>query len=292
MRTENVIHNKETPYSYEEKEAAIFRETCDNTNKESNQEVKIKWAVAVTSAPRKDCTLLQCLEYLEDCGWDPIVFAEPGTTPTSCLTVHNPIRLGVWHNWLNSARWCLSNTDAEAILTVQDDCSFHPDSKEFVESLMWPPDCGFISLYTPKHYTIKKDGTYRPTGVNRVVTRSLWGACALVWPRAVLEQVVKHKQTTCWYGAGPKKSRKENKTRWEIRRNAWYKNKKDNPHTIANSDTAIGKIVNRLNKKMYFIDPSPVEHIALYSSINHGDNKGRRNAFRIADHSLPLGTQL
>jgi hypothetical protein len=68
--------------------------------------------------------------------------------------------------------------------------------------------------------------------------------------------------------------------------------RRENPETIANSDTAIGKIANDLGLCMYFVDPSPVSHIAKYSTIGHGGNDGRRNAYRIADHSLPLSYQV
>jgi hypothetical protein len=68
--------------------------------------------------------------------------------------------------------------------------------------------------------------------------------------------------------------------------------RRDNPHTIANSDTAIGKICNAMGLGMYFVDPSPVDHIARFSTIGHGGNNGRRNAYRIADHSLPLAYQV
>ena len=241
----------------------------------------MKWEVAITTAPRKECTLQQCIDSLRDCGWEPTIFAEPGSTNTNCLTIHNSTKLGIWNNWVNSVR-CALKTDAEVIMTVQDDTLFHPDSKKFVESIMWPsPDCGFISLYTPKHYTIRRDKTIRPVGVNKIVTKSLWGACALVWPREVLEKVINHPLIEAWAGAPPKSGNKE-----VIQRRI------DNPHTIANSDTAIGKIMNRMKYTMRFVDPPPVQHIARFSTISHGDNTGRRNAYRIADHSIPLEYQV
>jgi hypothetical protein len=61
---------------------------------------------------------------------------------------------------------------------------------------------------------------------------------------------------------------------------------------VQNSDTAIGKILNRMRRPMYFVDPSPVQHIATHSAIGHGGNDGRRNAIRIADHAQPLWDQV
>ena len=228
------------------------------------------WTVAITTAPRRECTLLPCLESLADCGWDPVVFAEPNSTTNPYLTIHHPQKLGVWHNWLYSVRWCLSNTDSPVIMTVQDDCLFHPQSKEYIETQLWPENCGFISLYTPKHYT-------KPSGIHRIFTRSLWGACALVWPRQVLESLLTLPLINSWMGVGPKS---KNPVVMERRR--------ADSSLIANSDTAIGKLVNQLNLAMYFVNPSLVDHFAAYSTIGHGGNKGRRNASVIADPSLPL----
>lgn len=239
----------------------------------------MQWIVAVTTSPRREPTIHKCLESLITCGWEPVVFSEPGSEIVNHTTVLNSTRLGVWYNWLNAVKWCL-NTKADTIMTVQDDCLFHPESKSFVESILWPKNCGFVSLYTPKHYTIRKNRTLRPRGVNRIATKSLWGACALVWPREILEQAIELKITKEWLGATPK-----SKSPLVLEK------RKQNPHLIANSDTAIGKMMNRLKKDMYFCDPSPVQHIARFSSISHGDNSGRRNAYRIADHSLPLKYQ-
>lgn len=255
---------------------------------------KHRWYVAVTTAPRKDCTLEKCILSLRSCGWEPTVFAEPGSTLTDALTVHNTEKLGVWYNFLKSARHALES-DADIIMTVQDDSLFHPDSKSYTESILWPAaNCGFVSLYTPKHYTIYENRTLkllrrkdpntpelRPVGVNHIFTQSLWGACALVWPRKVLEALVEHRIAKHWVGATPRSGNP-----------AVYKSRMANPSMIANSDTAIGKVLNAMNKTMWFVDPSPVQHIAVHSTISHGSNTGRRNAYRIADHIIPLAEQV
>ena len=211
----------------------------------------MKWSVMVTTAPRREPTLQICVDSLRDCGWEPTVLAEPESPTVDCLTIHNEYKLGVWRNWVKSVRLALE-TDAEVIMTVQDDSLFHPESKIFTESIMWPANnCGFISLYTPKHYSFDTKKNLKPPGVHKVITRSLWGACALVFPR-----------------------------------------RKDNPSLIANSDTAIGKLMNWNKYTMWFVDPSPVQHIARFSAIGHGGNEGRRNCYRPADHSLPLSYQV
>lgn len=232
--------------------------------------------VAVTTAPRKECTLAYCLGSIEACGWEPIVFAEPNSTATDYQTIWNERKLGIWHNWLNASRWCLQNTASDFIMTVQDDSLFHPESKMFADQLAWPIDAGFVSFYTPKHYSIGKT-----RGVNKIRTKSLWGACALLWSRSALQAVTDTPTARNWLGAQPKS---KSASVIEGRRN--------NPSTIANSDTAIGKAMNRLGLGMYFIDPSPAHHIARFSTISHGDNTGRRNCGRCSDFEKPLWEQV
>ena len=259
-----------------------LRQAIDAAKKHSSQATDQTWFVAVTTAPRKDCTLVECIESLRTAGWEPTIFAEPGSTTTDAETVWNDQRRGCWHNWLASARYALENSNASAILTVQDDSEFHPDSRSFSESILWPSsDSGFVSLYTPKHYSLHKDGSYKSAGVNRITTNSLWGACALIWPREVLAAVIDSHHARTWAGARP---RSGSKSVMESRR--------ANPWKIANSDTAIGQILNKMKRNMWFVDPSPVRHIAAYSAIGHGDNSGRRNCIRCADHSIHLADQV
>jgi len=241
----------------------------------------MKWQVVVTTAPRTQPTLEDCIASLRDCGWEPIILAEPGSIMTDSPTLWHSEKQGVWRNWVKSVRFALES-DAEVIMTVQDDAVFHPDSKDFTESIMWPAeDCGFISLYTPRHYSIAKDKSIRPVGVNRIYTKSLWGACALVFPRKVLEHVITSPLIEQWAGATPR-SRDPNV----------LEKRRQNPHLIANSDTAIGKLMNWNKYSMWFVDPSPVAHVAKFSAMGHGGNTGNRNAYRIADHSLPLRSQV
>lgn len=245
------------------------------------------WAALVTTAPRKEATLYECIESLRNTGWEPTVFAEPGSLETDCETVWNPQKLGVWHNWLSACKHTLRTTKATHILTAQDDIVMHSDSKQFVETLVIDkPDYlanGFISLYTPKHYSIIKKQV-QPVGVRRVRTKSLWGACAIVWSRQLLSDVVNQHIAKAWIGA-PTRSK-------GTTRRAVYEKRRKTPSMIANSDTAIGKIMNNLNKHMYFVDPSPAEHIATSSTINHGDNKGQRNCWRCAETEKPLYSQV
>ena len=259
--------------------------------KEEANPPKNKWFCAVTTAPREISTLSTCLESLVVAGFDPFVFAEPQSemlgVQHETLTVRHKEKKGVWHNWLFSVRYALENSDANTIMTVQDDSLFHPDSKSFIEELVLWPDTkvGFVSLYTPKHYS-KKPNTktaMRPFGVNRIRTRSMWGACALIWPRKVLEELIEADFTKNWLGA-PTKTK-----------SVWAKKKaerREEPWRIQNSDTAIGKLMNEMGRTMWFCDPSPVQHFATTSAVSHGGNKGRRNCGRCAEWGKPLEEQV
>jgi len=245
------------------------------------------WFVAVTTAPRKNPTTQQCLNSITACGWNPIVFAEPDSvTVEGYQYVYNSERLGAFHNWLKTMQAALS-TNAKYILSVQDDSLFHPDSKKLVEQLMWPNNrVGFISLYTAKHYSQNLSGEMKPLGFNRLITSSLWGACALVFPRNVVEQILEHPLTNNWMGVPPRNLSDAEKYRLQ-------QEKKDKPYLIQNVDTLIGQVLNGIGLEMWCIDPSPVKHIAVYSSIGHADNNtGKRNCLRCADHSKPLDEQV
>jgi len=247
----------------------------------SSSRLDKRWTTVVTTAPRTTPTIDTCVGSLRESGWEPIIFAEPDSCRVDdAETYTNKERLGIWRNWVKAARWALG-TKAQWIMTVQDDAAFHPDSKSFAESILWPSEnTGFVSLYTPSHYT-KNKKLDNPPGINRIRTRALWGACALIWDPAVLREALDSELAQRWLGASPR-SRK--KSVWEKRR--------QNPHMIQNSDTAIGHIMNRMEREMYFVDPSPVRHISEESTVGHGGNRGRRNCGRCADWTIPLGEQV
>ena len=262
------------------------------------QSTRLNWAVGVTTAPRQDPTLSTCVQSLITAGWQPTVCAEPGTDLSGlspqARTIVRPQQLGCWHNWLQMCRDLLEqHPRAEAILTVQDDTLFHRQTLQFVDQDLWPGDpekIGFVAIYTPQHYSHQVDllneqgervyrggswyharnkvqrnpgwrftmGPAKSPGCQQVVTRSLWGACAMVFPRSSLQRIVEHPIARHWTGASPNPDRP--------------------PAEVRNSDTAIGKIVRALKLQQWWYVPSLTEHIAEYSTLNHGGNSGRRHA--------------
>lgn len=247
-----------------------------------------EWVCIVTTAPRKNCTLKLTCESLADCGWRPIIFAEPGSTDLSSVyeTHWNEHRLGIWRNWLQVAKWALTQ-DASHIITVQDDVDFHPETKQWLDDLEWPSDTGFISPYTPRPYQTWKDGRSRPIGLNPVKTKSCWTGQSLCFERDVLTAIANHPRGANWTGLPPQKMR--NKHGRKIHRELQLAK----PWNIQNSDYIIGSIIqDNLHRKLYYPNPSLATHCNPVSSVNHGSNTGRRNALFIADFSVPIVAQL
>lgn len=252
-----------------------------------------RWCVTMTTAPRMDATVYQSVKSLRVAGWEPVVFAEPGSLTTNCKTIQHENQKGCWFNWLESAKWAIENTNAKHILTVQDDALFHPDSRTVAEAAMWPDEkTAFVSLYMSKIYGLQNNGSVRPAGVHQIITNSLWGAVALVFPRESLEEMLETNKANTHLGLPPSKKRSEKKTEYTRRRREWLDNRRQHPEKVNNSDFAIGKMAKQAGRKMFFVVPSPVRHVAKVSAVGHGGNTGARNCFPCADHGKPLAKQV
>lgn len=262
------------------------------------------WAVGINAAPRPEPVLNDCVKSIKECGWEPLVQAEPGTRiPQGVKHVINQKRLGNFHNFRTLCERLLA-TGADTILTVQDDALFHPDSKTFAESVLWPENAAFLSLYTARPYSFGPDRTLLPPGVRRANTDWLWGNLAVIWPRRVLEAFVAQPWVKRWRGtpgdvkAVADRNRRRGRYVSPALRGPGVLLRNPNQLLRLNpyprgSDVACGMIANQLGLGMYFVDPSPVVHNAGHSTIaGHGDNSGNRNCFRPADRSRPLKEQV
>ena len=239
-----------------------------------------KWSVVVTTAPRKKPKLKTTIQSLRKAGWDnPVVFAEPDS-PTCDATTHtNDFRLGVFQNWLKAA-WHGVDSGADVIMTVQDDVWFDPESKWFAEKSLWPKKCGFLSLYTPKHYSMARE-KIKPWGINRIFTKSLWGAMAMIWHPTVLKQIVSGEKAKNWIG------RRSTMKPWE---KAY---KLENPQEVRNVDTFLGYCVREMDRGMYYVNPSFAQHISTHSSIGNRSASGKRSArFMVGSDGNPTAKQI
>ena len=152
--------------------------------------------IGVITAPRPVPTLPQTLAELRRASFpQPVhVFAEP-TAPVPDVPdvfVHrNPMRLGLWGNWVASARRMLAETDAPFVLMCEDDVRFARSAALALQHAIntLPRDTwGYVSLYTARH-------NLRHTG-DRVGWRELgvgpgtWGALAWCFTREGLAAIL------------------------------------------------------------------------------------------------------
>lgn len=267
------------------------------------------WGVGITTAPRtQHRTLPECVESVIANGWNPVIYAEPNTDlsglPKGLQIVKNTERLGVWRNWKAAAGDLLKRfPDAEFILTIQDDTIFHPQSRWFAEHFFPVNSQRVFSFYTPKHYGQRADvfdqtgkirqknlpyetarkwitktrarrgwklkSYHKDVGMHKINTRSLWGACAMAFPRKLLQAVLEHKTARNWLGH-----------RGKMNPEKWRERQTSEPWRIQNSDTAIGNILNALGWEYWCPVPSLADHIAEASAdgVGHGGRGGRRSA--------------
>lgn len=268
------------------------------------------WAVGVYAAPRKERTLFQTVASLRAAGWEPTIQAEPGTVvPPASRAVFNPKRLGVVHNLRALALRLLDeNPEANVFLTVQDDALFHPDSRTFIETALWPSeDAAFVSLYCSRAHSLAPDKTELPPGIRQVASPYVWGDLAMVWPRVVLEEYATSPLLTNWKGTpGDLRNLARRQARLSRDMNPYLRNLVLSGAPVSlrrggvltspfprGSDVAAGMFAHQTGRSMWVVDPSPVRHIAVHSTIpGHLDNTGNRNALRPADFSRPLHEQV
>jgi hypothetical protein len=236
--------------------------------------------VVVTTAPRVECYLKETLYSIKEAGWQPVVFAEPGSTKTEFQTITWDKKQGLWHNWQLAAKWAM-NTESEYIMTIQDDCYMHPDTKNLLDQIPDLPSMGYLSLYTPSHYQDDQDGN-PIKGLYTVSVTSVWGALALIFHKDTLRQLLDDVRAKEWIGIKPKNAPID-----------WRQQQQANPDRIKNSDYIIGSILHySMSKHLYYLSPSPCRHIARYSSVGHSGNSGKRNTKYFAEESKPLFPQI
>jgi len=153
-----------------------------------------RWAVGVTTAPRRQPTLDVCLESLFQAGWtEPVIFQD-GEIPASefvnrCGTCIRHPRTGAFPNfYLALVELYMRDADADAYLLIQDDAVFprRAPMREYLEEVLWPGDkpC-LVSLYTATGSSAPVAGWHPlPPGAN------VNGAVALVFPRVLLKQFI------------------------------------------------------------------------------------------------------
>jgi hypothetical protein len=120
---------------------------------------KIDWAVAITTAPRKEVTLPVTVTSLMRAGWiNGNIYAEPGSKIPKGLDCYRqtfrPQKMGAYQNWRGSLEGLLEvSKDADAYAIFQDDIVVMKGLRWWLDSVLWPSeDCGLISLIRSSSY--------------------------------------------------------------------------------------------------------------------------------------------
>jgi hypothetical protein len=118
------------------------------------------FALAMITAPRRVPTMDRSVAELRRGGFAQRlrVFAEPGSVVAASPgveIVRNPIRLGMWLNWLQAVQYLLEQTDAPYLVLFEDDVEFAPCAalalQHAVQTL--PADrFGLATLFTPRQF--------------------------------------------------------------------------------------------------------------------------------------------
>jgi len=220
---------------------------CTSRQEPTAQEL---WACGVAAAPRNTTIQRKCFASLYAAGWDNILVSAEPTTPIwdqPYLEWHrSKTKQFAFPNFVRLLRHLLvRRPHAKYFHLVQDDTVFALGLREYLEKYLWPtPKGGCVSLYTPSHYASipAKNGWIE---VTRKYTRNIWGACSLVFPREVAEQL--------------------------HARSRWWKRK-------GQIDVWVGQEIRRMGLTYCCASPSLAQHIGGDSPMKHGPATGRRRA--------------
>lgn len=204
-----------------------------------------RWAVGVTTAPRRQPTLDLCLDSLARAGWDgPRLFVDSTVTIPDRFT-HLPLtlretKIGAWPNYyLALMELLMRDPGADAFMLVQDDAIFYDrqDLRGHLEQVLWPADpIGLVSLYCSKAYTRPKAGWHRKKGAWS------WGALAFVFPRRLAKQFVCDSIVLEHRWSGPKRG-------------------------LVIIDYVVGAWASRRQVPIHYPCPSLVQHIGATSTL-------------------------
>ena len=226
-----------------------------------------KWAVAVTTAPRRDATLPVCLERLTAAGWNgPTVFIDGavelpqrfGDLPQTCRTPAT----GAWPNsYLALLELYLRQPDADAYMLIQDDVIFPgtPAVREYLEAAFWPGDRpGIVSLFCSSQYTQQQPGW------SAIGETWVWGAQALAFHPEVLRRFL---TSTMAYE---------------------HRRRTDKPRIgLTHVDVLIGQWAELNDVPVWFPTPSLTQHIGHVSSLWETSRAlGLRRADRYIEDAL------
>lgn len=247
----------------------------------------MQWSVGIMAAPRSDSKgLMHCVDSVENAGWSPVVFAEPGTDSAiadRCETIFRPQvccqhpalkpgptgRFGNVQNWVQTAADLLEmNEDADAYVTIEDDAVVCREAKRFIERLIWPSNmCGAISIYAANISSCRKS----PPQMFLHRRHGIMGTLFMIWRPECLRNLV--------WGGGVEQMMAGLTVA---------------PEAAKAVDSWLGSELNRTGWDLWTVSPSLVHHWhpfgrSAYSSLGHGPAAGKRQAYRFVGVDANLG---
>jgi len=215
------------------------------------------WAVGMTTAPRKQPTILRTLHSLLDAGWNDLrLFAEPGSEIPDAFSrlpiSQRDTRLGAFPNWyLALSELVMREPQADAYLLCQDDVLFAQGLRSYLEERLWPAErLGVVSIYSAG-----SQSTRGPDGFH--IDNRGWdvgGALALIFPSSAARAFLSHPYVLKHRQRGPE----------------------EGMHFI---DAVVGTWCQRTGFPFYLHAPSLAQHIGDASTLFSGAaNDGPRQA--------------
>lgn len=219
----------------------------------------------ITTSPRPDgISYLRrtCESLIAAGGNNPTIFAEPDSPFDDIMDlkvtwIQRKERFGNWRNWREMARHMIAladGMDEEYLLLSEDDVIYSENAiqkaTDYLNTLAAAQEpVGCLLVYTSSMYQRGNE-----QGVFPLNTRSLWGACAMAWPKRSLQAVIECHRAQRWRGADVSNL--------------------PNPGSpdIAHADTAISCCLDDVNLKLWALNPGLAQHIGARSSIR--DNIG------------------
>jgi hypothetical protein len=198
------------------------------------------WAVGITAAPRPKSQLARTVNSLRRAGFEPTIYAEPGThlgsLPYGVEVVRRPQRLGCWRNYVQTLR-DLHTRGADAVFIVQDDMVVARGLRRFLERDLWPStNVGAVSVYCPNFPAYEENGQADLVTLKKINHRNLMGACGLVFPQSTVGKILEHPLAHIWRGS--------------------VRGEQPDPVLKKATDAWVGNVTRELGLPNYFYHPS------------------------------------
>ncbi len=250
--------------------------TCADYEPGRGRHMVEKWAIGMTTAPRKRQELNATLSSLRRAGWRDRVylFAETGSRTFMARHLQGPVTLiqrqgpalGAWSNFLLAlAELCQREPLADAYLMLQDDVDLCQSLRGYLEEKLWPgAQPGVVSLHTPAHLAPRHGIGFFKADLGW----NAWGAQALVFSNHAARALLADIKVMDHRLKGPLGGNK-------------------------NVDSVVGEWCRRTKHGFWLHAPSLAEHTGQHSTLWRGTKlEGRRKSADFPGTAQPVDEML